>query len=158
MENLISFQLTLEERNQVEQAIQTLVGVLESKLITLSPEDRRELPKMGDKTVAFVDKALEYGVAYPDYIPNFIDIPEAKKDFETVKTLRNIITPLERISNLANDTMTLAGSEAYTSALSVYKVLKNAARMGQPGAEEASRELSNRFPRGRRKGEVIGEN
>ena len=53
---------------------------------------------------------------------------------------------------------TLAGSETYTSALSIYKVLKNAAGMGQPGAEEASRELSNRFPRGKRKGEVVGGN
>ena len=158
MENRISFQLTDEENTQVQQAVNVLVGVLESKFITLSPEDRRELPKMGDKTVAFVDKALEYGEVYPDYIPKFIDIPESKVDFEAVKTLRSIITPLERLTNLANDTMTLAGSEAYISALSIYKVLKNAAGMGQPGAEEAARELSNRFPRGRRKGEVVEEN
>ncbi len=101
---------------------------------------------------------MEYGAVYPDYIPNFIDIPESKVDFEAVKSLHSVITPLERISNLLNDTMTLAGSEAYSSALSIYKVLKNAAGMGQPGAEEATRELRNRFPRGKRKGEVMEEN
>ncbi|MBI9060632.1 MAG: hypothetical protein JEZ14_01505 [Marinilabiliaceae bacterium] len=158
MENKVSFQLTEEENEQVKGAIELLKTILETKLITLAPDDRKELPKMGDKTVAFVDKSLEYANAYPNYIPSFINIPAARADFEAVKTLRNLATPLERICNQVNDTMTLAGSEAYTASLSIYKVLKNAASMGQPGADEASKELSTRFPRGKRKGESIQNN
>ncbi len=158
MENKYSFQFSDEERNLVDGAIGTLKSVLEKKLITLTPDERKELAKMGDKTVAFVDKSLEYADTYPNYIPSFINIPGARIDFEAVKTLRNLATPLERICNQINDTMTMAGSEAYTAALSIYKVLKNAANMGQPGADEASRELSNRFPRGKRKGEAIQNN
>lgn len=158
MESKMSFQLTDEEQEQVNNAIGILRTILEPKLITLAPDDRKELPKMGDKTVAFVDKSLEYANAYPNYIPSFINIPGARGDFEAVKALRNLATPLERICNQVNDTMTLAGSEAYTASLAIYKVLKNAANMGQPGADEASKELSNRFPRGKRKGESIQNN
>jgi len=64
---------------------------------------------------------------------------------------------LARLTTEIDDTMTLAGSEAYSAALSIYKVLKNAASMGQPGAKEASIELKNRFPRARKKTEKVEE-
>ncbi|MCY1718956.1 hypothetical protein OU798_01295 [Prolixibacteraceae bacterium Z1-6] len=151
MEDQFSFSLTDEDKVQINQALQTLVTVLEPKLMTLTPDERKEMPKMGDKTVAFVEKAVEYGQEYPQYMPAFIDVPEAKIDFDGVKVLRGFFTQLERITNELDDSMTLAGSEAYSASLSIYKVLKNAATMGQPGAEEAVAELANRFPRGKRK-------
>lgn len=150
MDNRISFLLSDEEKTDINQAVGTLVNILEPKLMTLTLDERKELPKMGDRTVAFVEKALEYGEEYPQYMPAFIDVAEAKVDFEAVKSLRGYFTQLERITNELDDSMTLAGSEAYSSALSIYKVLKNAASMGEPGAEEAVSELGNRFPRGKR--------
>lgn len=150
MEDQFSFHLNNEEKDQIAAAIQTLVTVLEPKLMTLTPDERKELPKMGDKTVAFVDKATEYGQAYPQYMPAFIDVPEAIADFEAVKIIRTYFTQLDRITKELDDSMTIAGSEAYTSSLSIYKVLKNAASMGQPGAEKAVEELGKRFPRGKR--------
>lgn len=150
MEDQFSFHLTDEEKDQINQAIETLVSVLEPKLVTLTPDERREMPKMGDKTVAFVEKGMEYGEEYPQYMPSFIDITESKSDFDAVKTIRAFFTPLERIANELDDSMLIAGSEAYASALSVYKVLKNAATMGQPGAAQAVEELGKRFPRGKR--------
>lgn len=153
MENVISLQLSEEEKTQVKGHIDGLISILGPKLHTLVPEEKRDLPKMGDKTVAFVEKALEYGEQYPNYMPGFIDVPEAKIDFETVRLLRNVHTPLSRLANEIDDSMTLAGSEAYSAALSIYKVLKNAAAMGQPGAKEAANELKNRFPRARKKTE-----
>ena len=146
MNNKISFALTDEEKNRVNQALEALQSILKPKLISLAASDKRELPKMGDKTLAFVEKSLEYAGMYPGFIPDFIDVQEAKTDLERVKELRQLLMPLERITNEIDDTLTLAGSEAYSSSLSVYKVLKNAACMGQPGAAEASYELRSRFP------------
>lgn len=156
MENKISFALSPEEQSQVDQATDVLKSILEPKLITLLVSDKRELPKMGDKTLAFVEKSLDYAGVYPEFMPGFIDVPEAKIDLESVKALRQILTPLERIVNEIDDTMTLAGSEAYSSSLSIYKVLKNAASMGEPGAAEASTELKNRFP-GKKKTTELSE-
>lgn len=150
MEDRFSFQLTEQEKSDINTAIQTLVSVLEPKLITLTPEERKEMPKMGDKTVAFVEKAIEYAQEYPQYMPAFIDVPEAALDFNAVKDIRGLFNQLHRLTSELDDSMILAGSEAYSSTLSVYKVLKNAAAMGQPGAEDAARDLANRFPRGKR--------
>ena len=151
MENQVSVQLSEEEKTQLKGHIEGMIAILESKLHTLIPEEKRDLPKMGDKTVAFVEKALEYGEQYPNYMPGFINVPEAKNDFETVRLLRNMHTPLTRLTHEIDDTMTLAGSEAYSAALAIYKVLKNAASMGQAGAQEAAIELKNRFPRAKKK-------
>lgn len=151
MINNISFTLTSEEKAQIEDAIKVLEGVLEPKLETLLPEDKRDMPKMGNKTVSFVEKALEYGTVYPEYLPSFVDVPEAKIDMESVRTLRSLLTPLQRITNRLDDSMTLAGSEAYACSRTVYKVMKNAASLGQPGAAEAAKELGKRFPTTRKK-------
>ena len=158
MDNKISLQLSEEEITQLNAHVEGMISILGPKLHTLLPEDKRELPKMGDKTVAFVEKSIEFATEYPNYIPGFIDVPEAKIDFETVRLLRGIHTPLMRLANEIDDTMTLAGSEAYSSALSIYKVFKNAASMGQAGAKEAANELKNRFPRTRKKTEKVEEN
>jgi hypothetical protein len=146
MENKVSFKLTDEEKKQVKDALGVLTSVLEPKLVSLSASDKKELPKMGDKTVAFVEKSLEYAEQYPDFVPNFIDVNESKIDLQSVRVLRQFFLPLERITNLVDSTITLAGSEAFSSSLSIYKILKNAAAMGQPGAAEATADLSNRFP------------
>ncbi len=146
MENNFNFSLTPEELKQVNQAVDVLKTILEPKLSSLATSDKRDMPKMGDKTLAFVEKSVSYGEMYPDFMPKFIDIKEAKMDLKTVKDLKQLLTPLLRITNEIDDTMTLAGSEAYSSALSIYKVLKNAANMGQAGAKEASDDLKSRFP------------
>ncbi|MCT4648388.1 MAG: hypothetical protein N4A74_25605 [Carboxylicivirga sp.] len=151
MERNIRFQLTDQESQELIGALDTLERILEPKLVSLSIDDRKELSKMGDKTTSFVEKALEYGKAYPQYMPDFIKTDEMEIDFEAVKTLRKLNTPIERIYNMINDTSTIAGSEALHSGLSIYKIMKNAAAMDQPGAKEAAKELSNRFPRGKRK-------
>lgn len=151
MNNEISFKLTDEEITQLDQAVETITKVLGSKLTTLDPERRRELLHMGDKSVAFVEKSLEYADMYPKYLPEYIDVPESKIDFVTVKTLRKYFAPIETITNGIDDTMRLAGSEAFGSALVIYKSLKAAAKLNLPGAQEAVSELKNRFPGTRKK-------
>ncbi|HBF35995.1 MAG TPA: hypothetical protein DDW50_01590, partial [Firmicutes bacterium] len=44
----------------ITASIQTLQTKLLPALATLSPDERKGLPKMGDKTVSFVQKAVEY--------------------------------------------------------------------------------------------------
>ena len=146
MNNEISFKLTEEEITQLDQAVETITKVLGSKLATLDPERRKELLSMGDKTVAFVEKSFEYADMYTKYLPEYIDLPESKIDFVAVKTLRKYFAPIETITNGIDDTMRLSGSEAFGSALMIYKSLKAAAKLNLPGAQEAVNDLKNRFP------------
>ena len=80
-------------------------------LQTLSVQERVELPKMGDKTVAFVQKALEYGQQNKELVPNFLDLGALAIDTKAVQTLRELAQGLNPITDALNDSMTLSGSK-----------------------------------------------
>ena len=69
-----------------------------------------------------------------------------KKNVDGVTKLRSFYRPIEQICNAISDTVMVAGSEAYVAALSVYKVVKDAAKNGVPGAQTIYDELKVRFP------------
>ena len=73
-QNLVSVSITPEELKQISGAIDTLKTTLLPKLKVLNPTERQELPKMGDKSLAFVKKALEYCNATCTAESNLADI------------------------------------------------------------------------------------
>ena len=79
-QNLVSVSFTDEETASLETALNTLNSVLLPKLKTMSADAKKELPKMGDKTLAFVQKAVEYCKANPDLVPPFVDVDEFDSD------------------------------------------------------------------------------
>jgi hypothetical protein len=144
--NQISFKLSDSDLKEIESAVNTLKTKLLPKLIALSPTDRQELPKMGDKTVAFVNKTLEYCKSNPELVPQFLDVNEFAVDVDAVDSLRQIFQPIEQISDSLNDTVLLSGSEAYQAALIFYKSVKVAMGSNIQNAETIYNDLSNRFP------------
>lgn len=132
------------------QAIQGAVRILQDKLlphlITLSPGDRRELPKMGDKTVAFVRKATDYALADPQLRPSYLDMEELGRDLQAVDDLGGLRRALAPIVDGLDDSMLAAGSEAYSAALSYYQAVKGAARSRIQGAQAIADDLGQRFP------------
>ena len=115
-------------------------------LKTLNAQERIELPKMEDKTVAFVQKALEYGQQNKELVPNFLDLGAMATDAKTVQTLRELAQRLNPITEALNDSMTLSCSKAYQGALVFYSNVKNAAKVKAPNAGSIYDDLSSRFP------------
>jgi hypothetical protein len=146
--NLVSFEMTPEDETAVMDALQVLREKLAPKLISLTPEDRKELPKMGDKTVAFVTKCFEYSGKNPELVPLYVDKTEFEKDVDGVAKLRSFYQPLEQICDALSDTVMAAGSEAYVAALSIYNVVKDAAKNNVAGAQTIYDDLRQRFPGG----------
>ena len=68
----ISATLARKEKDAVLQAIATIKEKLPF-LIDLSAEERKALPKMGDKSRAFVGKALEVATQNPEFLPRSFD-------------------------------------------------------------------------------------
>jgi hypothetical protein len=147
VKNQIAFVLTEAEVAEANTAIDTLKRVLKPKLVQLTTDSRRELPKMGDKTVGFVEKTLEYGRKHPEFVPSYVKIDDANVDLAAVKVLRDFSTPINNIAEMISDTMMLSGSEAYGTSLSVYNNIKGASEDGQPGARLLYEDLKARFPR-----------
>lgn len=149
-QNLVSLNIPPQDAKEISKAIETLKAKLLPALKTLTNEEKNELSKMGDKSVAFVEKALEYCNANPDLAPPFLDVNEFKADFNTVTELRSYYAPLLQITSSLSDTMTLAGSDAYSAALMFYNSVHYAQKSNVAKAGTIYNDLSARFP-GRKK-------
>lgn len=145
MENRIS--ITIDAA--AEQAIATAIATIETNLpfvVNLSAEERQYLPKMGDKSIAFVNKALEYAKQNNSVVPTFLNMVEFEKDVAAVTSLAKVLYPLHQLLEKLDDTVLLSGSEAYTEALVFYTALKGAAKAGVPGMKTVYDDMQARFP------------
>ena len=62
-------------------------------------------------------------------------------------TLTDLARPIEQLNRTLEDTIILAGSEAYVASLAYYNSVKQAAKMNVPGALPIQDDLSKRFDR-----------
>jgi hypothetical protein len=144
--NRISLAISEADLQAVRDALQVLQDKLLPHLLTLAPEERRELPKMGDKTVAFVRKAADYARADGSLRPSYLDLEEMERDIQAVDDLSTLQRPLAQLVTGLEDSMLAAGSEAYGAALAYYQAIKGAARARVQGAEAIANDLGQRFP------------
>ena len=122
-DNRVSATLSDTDRQDVMSAIKTIRQKLPF-LIDLTPEERRSLPKMGDKSRAFVQQALEVAKQNPDMLPRSFDVDEMRKDVELFEAMQSIMTAFAQLQELLDDTFVAVGSEAYAAALAVYAYAK----------------------------------
>lgn len=144
--NRISLALPAADVQDIQAALKVLQDKLLPHLVDLGPEARRELPKMGDKTVAFVGKALDYARDNPHLRPAYLDLAEFEKDWTAVELLTSMQRPLSQVLDIVDDSLLLAGSEAYGAALVYYQSVKSAARAQIPAAATIAEDLARRFP------------
>jgi hypothetical protein len=67
---------------QAQAKIDEAKTLLAPYLLALTPAERRELPKMGEKTIAFVEKAFDFARQNPNLIPPYLDVDA----FDVLKT------------------------------------------------------------------------
>ena len=144
-ENLVSIKLTSEDRKKAKDAITDLNEVLNAQLISLTPEKRMEIPKMGDGTEPFVLKALDYAKSNPEFAPAYMNVPELQVDIKAVDDLQDVYRPLLQLMQKLDDSIMLSGSEAYVASLAYYNSVKIAAKMNVPNAKAIFDDLKKRF-------------
>lgn len=143
--NRISAAMTQEQKDSAGAAIKG-VGDLMPFLVDIGTDERQSLPKLGDKSLAFVSKALELATQNPGFLPRDFDIEEFRKDLQLFADLSSIRQALAKLFDLVEDTMIVAGSEAYLSGLLVYSYAKEK-KVGTAGLDSTIDELSRRFAR-----------
>ncbi len=144
-ENTVSIEFTPEDQTTIKDALTTLSDTLKSYLVALQPDERMELPKMSDGSAPFVNKALNYAESNSELAPAYLDIPELKKDVQAVEMLTQFHRTISQLNENMSDTIMLAGSEAYTAALTFYNSVKQASKMNVPGAKTIYDDLKQRF-------------
>ena len=129
-------------------AILAAVALITSKLPfldDLTPTERRDLPKLGDKSAGFVHHADVLARQDDSFLPRNFDLPEFQSDAALFAALAPIRAALIQLTEKVDDTTMLVGSEAYVAALIVYQ---NAQINGQgEGFDQLLDELSRRFAR-----------
>ncbi|SHJ67499.1 hypothetical protein SAMN02745146_3666 [Hymenobacter daecheongensis DSM 21074] len=131
---------------KVQKSLNDIKAALQPYLISLTPDERKTMLRMADKTVAFVQKTTEYGTNSPAFVPPFVDFDELKQDVAGLTALTPLHQQLEQLALDTDSTMMMAGSEAYGNSLTIYNNIKFMAHNKQPGAQTAYDDLRQRFP------------
>ena len=142
---------------EIPEPVITLVkGKLNECKVALAPfmqgltaDERRDLFKMGDKTVATVQKTQSYVETNPEFSPAYMDVREFNSDVTVVNQLKPIEDLVQQLGVDVSDTRMLAGSEALQQALFYYGQVREADSKGVPSSRAIYEDLQPRFSRKR---------
>ncbi|NJA06821.1 hypothetical protein HC024_13980 [Methylococcaceae bacterium WWC4] len=144
-QNLISISFTDNALAEIDAALSVLENHF-SGFLSLSPDERRNLAKMGDKTEAFCRQTLIVSSQNRQSLPPSLDMGEAVADLTALDQLRPRLHRLRELMTRGDDTDMALGSDIYSFCLDAYASLKIA---GKGAALETLREaMSVRFNRG----------
>jgi hypothetical protein len=129
-------------------AIDAALGVLDTQfanLIGLSPDERRQLTKMGDKSEAFCRQAVVVFSENSGVLPRNFDLEGYLADLKALDVLRPRLARVQRLFERLTDSEMALGSDLMAGSLEGYAVLKVAGKGA--GLESLRQMLSNRFSR-----------
>lgn len=144
--NQIEVRIPEADLAEIKAGIEMLRTKLLPHLQTLTSKERLEMPKMGDKTVAFVQKSYDYARTNGPLAPPYMDLEGMAVDMAAVRELHDMTRRLEPVMEALHDSLALSGSEAYQAALVFYNAVKAAAKTKASGAAAIYADLSTRFP------------
>lgn len=146
-QNLTEFDPTPDALAAIDEALATLETHF-AGLVALTPGQRRDLNKMGDKSEAFCRQAVVAFAENPDVLPRNFDVAGYIRDLASLDRLRPRTLRVARLLERLNDTDTALGSDLMVNSLEGYAVLKVAGKGA--GLDSLRQMLSARFARGRR--------
>lgn len=115
-------------------------------LVHLSVEERRRLPKMGDKNYAFVEKSLGHSQTAHHLYPPFLDQQEFQRDFALYNQLAELIRLVNNLKNGLESTQLLVKSECFIASLAFYQSVKAAKDLNVPDAKAIYEDLRQSYP------------
>lgn len=143
-QNIIDITFSAEAIAAIEAALTELETQL-SGFIALTPDQRRQLTKMGDKSEAFCRQAVSVLGENPGVLAKNFDLDGFRRDLAALDVSRPWLVRLSRLYERANDTDMALGSDLMTSALEGYAFLKIAGKGA--GLDNMRKMLSARFSR-----------
>ena len=114
----------------------------------LTAKERKSFFKMGDKTVATVQKIESYVQSNPEFIPPYMNTVDFVKDVTVVNQLEEINNLATQLATDVSDTRMLAGHEALVTGMFYYGMVKEAFTKGVATARAIYEDLQARFSRG----------
>ncbi|MGB4775249.1 MAG: hypothetical protein WBP45_08755 [Daejeonella sp.] len=125
--NLISATFSQTDKQAALTKIEEL-KILMPFLIALTKTERKNLRKMGPKSVNYVQQCLIGAQTFPDELKRSFDTPEMEKDFNLISNLLAVQIACQSMVELISDTMMAAGIDVMAAADQVYESLKISAK------------------------------
>ncbi|WAC64894.1 hypothetical protein OVA13_09160 [Pseudoxanthomonas sp. SL93] len=141
-QDIVDLQIDATILDPLDAAITQMENSL-SGLISLTPDQRRGLMKMGEKSEAFCRAALHVAQQHSGIMARDFDIEAFQRDQQTLDLLRPRILRIAHLHQRITDTEMALGSDLMIASLEVYGVLKVAGK--GKGLDDARRNLGARW-------------
>lgn len=145
LENLISITFTEAELNTMETALIAIHGVLEGKVINLTPAQRQQYGSIAEQNKLFVNKAKQYMEQFPEHVPSFLSKAEFDKDYSARTQLELPAARLRSLSEQIADTKIMLDHDNYFNALTFYRNIKFLANENVPGMSSIYADMKQFF-------------
>ena len=132
-------------------SINKAIDLIKAYTVILTTEERKKLPKAGDKTYSFLQKGEEYSESDPQFLPPFVTAAEIKTFLDNYDSLRPLVQVLNQLASDVNDTSMFNISNSYTRVLQYYRLVQQGAKNNVANGKEISKDLSIRFARNKKK-------
>jgi hypothetical protein len=152
-ENLVSLKFTPQEVTDLNDALATVISIIEPKAINLTPAERQLYGKVRYEFEVWIDKTRGHMLANPTLVPNYIDTVEYESDYAARSVIKPIEPTLKKIYEIFDDIFVLLGHDLYVNSLAFYNAVKIAAKQNVPGSTSIYQDLKQQFPGGRKKKE-----
>lgn len=148
-QNLVS--ATLNDTDQT--AVLTAIATIKAKLpflITLTPEERQSLFKMGDKGTPFVDKGYQFASQNSDKLGADFGMDDFTEDYALDQQIRPIDVALTELWEAFQDTKLALRSDLMVRSNLAYGLMKVLGK-ASGSFDDLRRDMGQRFTRGPRK-------
>ena len=131
-----------------QEAVMTAIDTIRQKLpflLNLTPSERKGLAKLGDKSRAFVLKAVDVATQNPEALPRSHSVQDVQNIADVFRGLTSIRLALQQLYKQVDDTTTKIGSDAYAVARTIYAGTKTP--VARAHLATAASNLGRRFGR-----------
>jgi hypothetical protein len=148
-QNLVSATLSDGDQTAALTAITTIKNKLPF-LISLTPDQRKSLPKMGDNGTPYVDKAYQFASQNTDKLGADFGMDDFTEDYELFQQLQPIVTAMSELSESISDTELALGSDLMVRSNFAYGLMKVLGK-ASGSFDELRKDMGTRYSRGPRK-------
>jgi hypothetical protein len=123
MKDLVSATLS----NTALNAIIADLADIKSKMpfmVPLTPKERKDYSKKGDKSAAYVEKGFQFAQANPNALPANFDAAEYESDHTLEGQLVTILAAIDQLREDVSDTRLAAGVDLMGRTGTVYDLIK----------------------------------
>ena len=148
-QNLIAASVSDADQTAVLTAIETIKNKLPF-LVSLTPDQRRSLTKMGDNSTAYVDKCYQFAMANSEKLGSDFGADEFTADYELFQQFQPIVVAMRELSQAIADTELAISSDLMVRSNLAYGLMKVLGKA--TGAfSDMQRDIGHRFTRGPKK-------